>query len=36
MKEAQRETGINNTAISKCCNHKCETAGGFHWEFYNN
>ena len=36
MKEAQRETGINNTAISKCCNHKCETVGGFHWEFYNN
>ena len=33
MKEAQRETGINNTTISKCCNHKSETAGGFDWEF---
>ena len=36
MKEAQRETGISNTCISECCNHKRLTAGGFHWEFYNN
>lgn len=35
MKEAQRETGIDNAAISKCCNHKRETAGGFHWKFIN-
>ena len=35
MKEAQRETGIDNTAISKCCNHKRETAGDFHWKFIN-
>lgn len=34
MKEAQRETGIDNVLISKACNHKKETAGGFHWEFY--
>lgn len=36
MKEAQRETGVNNTSISECCNNKRLTAGGFHWEFYNN
>lgn len=36
MKEAQRKTGISNTCISDCCNHKSLTAGGFHWEFYNN
>jgi len=35
MKEAQRETGIDNATISRCCNHKCKTAGGFHWEFIN-
>ena len=36
MKEAQRETGISNTCISECGNHQRLTAGGFHWEFYNN
>ena len=32
-KEAERQTGINNGHISECCNGKCKTAGGFHFEF---
>ena len=32
-KEASRQTGINNTGISKVCNGKRKTAGGYHWEF---
>ena len=33
--EAYRQTGINNTGISKVCNGARETAGGFHWKFVN-
>lgn len=31
--EASRQTGINNTSISKVCNGKRNIAGGFHWKF---
>ena len=31
--EAARQTGINYSSISQCCNGKCKTAGGFHWCF---
>ena len=30
---AQRETGIQQSGISACCNNKAKTAGGFHWKF---
>lgn len=33
MMEAKRETGINNTLISRVCNEKIKTAGGYHWVF---
>ena len=29
--EAERQTGIDNSSISKCLNGKRKTAGGFHW-----
>lgn len=29
---AQRETGIRQPTIWKCCHGKSKTAGGFHWE----
>lgn len=32
-KEAERQTGINRTSISYCCNGKLKTAGGFIWKF---
>lgn len=32
---AQRQTGINQSSISKVCNDKLKTAGGLHWKFYN-
>lgn len=31
MKEAFRETGIRDGNISKCCNGKTHTAGGYYW-----
>lgn len=31
--EAHRKTGIFMDSISKCCNKKQHTAGGYHWEF---
>ncbi len=31
--EASRQTGINNTSISKVCNGHRKTAGGYHWQF---
>lgn len=34
--EASRQTGINNTGISKVCNGKRQTAGGYHWKFIDN
>ena len=34
-RDAQRKTGIKQTAISACCCHKkhCNTAGGFIWKY---
>ena len=32
-KVAERETGIDRKHISKACNHKRKTAGGYRWEF---
>lgn len=30
---ANRETGIDNSSISKCCKGKRKTAGGYHWQY---
>lgn len=30
--EAEKATGINQTAIRHCCNGHTQTSGGFHWE----
>ena len=37
LHEAERITGVSHCNISQVCNHRGnrETAGGFHWEFYN-
>lgn len=32
--EAERITGINHSAISRCCRHLQETAGNFCWVYY--
>ena len=32
--QASRETKIARPNISKCCNNKLNTAGGYHWEYY--
>ena len=32
-REAERQTGINHTSISLCCNGKLKTAGGLHWKY---
>lgn len=31
--EAERQTDIKNTLISKCCKGYQNTAGGYHWEY---
>ena len=31
--EAERQTGVKNTLISKCCKGYQKTAGGFHWTY---
>ena len=31
--EVERQTGINNSSISACCNGKQKTAGGFIWKY---
>ena len=31
MRQAERETGIDTSHISKCCNGKLKSAGGFKW-----
>lgn len=36
MSEAQRQTGLWCTHISRCCNGKQETCGGYHWTYTNN
>jgi len=33
MKEAYRKTGIRDGGISKCCNGKTKTAGGYYWRY---
>ena len=33
QKEASAVTGINRSNISKCCNAKLKTAGGFRWSY---
>lgn len=32
MREAERQTGIKNQNISKCCNNRVKTAGGYEWK----
>lgn len=34
--EAEHQTGIANGSISKVCNGKHKTAGGYHWEYVDN
>lgn len=36
LSDAQKNTGINATAISNCCKGKYgfKTAGGYHWQFF--
>jgi len=31
--EASRQTGIARNGISRCCNNKSKTAGGYKWKF---
>lgn len=33
INEAERQTGINQSSISKACRGKLKTAGGYHWKF---
>lgn len=33
LQEAQKETGINYSGISKCCHGQSNKAGGYHWKF---
>lgn len=33
IREAERETGIDNGSISKCCRGKAKTAGGYCWRY---
>lgn len=33
QKEASRMTGIPQQNISRCCNGKLKTAGGYRWSF---
>ena len=32
--DAQNATGISRSGISMCCKGKRQTAGGYHWEYY--
>lgn len=32
-KQAERETGVYNSNINKCCNGKLKTAGGYKWKY---
>lgn len=34
-REAGRRLGIHNAGISVCCNGRCKTFGGYHWEYIN-
>lgn len=33
LREAERITGISSGSISKCCNGKLKSAGGFNWRY---
>lgn len=33
VREAERETGVDHTTISRCCKNKQKTAGGFCWKY---
>ena len=33
MHEAEKETGVNQGNISRCCNDKLKTTGGFLWRY---
>lgn len=35
IREASRECNIHSGCICKCCKRERETAGGFHWMYYN-
>lgn len=37
VREAERQTGIYQSSISRCCNdnYGFKTAGGYHWEYAN-
>lgn len=35
MREASEKTGVNRICISNCCRGVSITAGGLHWEYYN-
>ena len=32
-KQVKHELGINDSDISKCCNRKLKSAGGYHWKY---
>ena len=32
-REAERETGIDHSSITKCCNGKMNSCGGFYWMY---
>jgi hypothetical protein len=34
--EASRQTGIQQSCISRCCNRLQKVAGGYHWQFATN
>ena len=34
--DAERQTGIPQSSISRCCNNKQKTAGGYRWQFTTN
>lgn len=33
IREAERETGVDHTVISRCCKKRQKTAGGFQWKY---
>lgn len=33
IRDAEKETGIDNSSISRCCKGKQMTAGGYKWEY---
>ena len=33
LREVERQLGVNHADVSKVCNGKQKTAGGYHWQF---